>query len=222
MFSKKIGLKSPIRAYKQSFLLIEILIAASLAFFLMAAASGLYYACQKTTKGYEKNIDLSTQLASRITKLRSILRYISIIKNEEVLFFVENEQKGDHLYFTADLGPRYEGICKNEKYGQLYVNEENNLIFVWSKPGSKMLERIKEEEGSIIWPGVTSISFCCVMSPSDSSEIQPPVDKDGLINPWKREWKKLPVAIVVNLELEKETIQVSSILPSSLQPIEVS
>ncbi len=205
------------------FVLVEILVAAILAGILTTAALGMLYQCYKTSQYYEKAIEKEELHMASVIKLRSILR--SVRKEAKDPFYVLREQDSDHLFFSCFPGIRYETEGSNERYGQLYVNEKHELVFVYSSHSTKTAIHPRGDHAVVVWPNVQKITFSFVPNKKQRASI-PGVEslmKDGYLETWEKDWHELPAVIIASLHEKgkKEPTKVSSIVLSSLQEIQV-
>lgn len=208
---------------RHSFILIEIVVATILAGLLVTSALGLGYYCFKTARFYEKAIETEEQHMARIVTLRSILR--SIQREDKDPFYVVHGHSSDHLFFTFFAGNRHEHAGSNERFGQLYVNEQQQLIFVYSTYSKKVEIDLREDQAVVLWPNVQRITFSFVIKSQQRKSIPgiESLEQGGYLSTWEKDWPELPAVIVASIyeKGKKEPTKVSSILAHSVQEIQV-
>jgi hypothetical protein len=215
------------KTHRQSFFLVEIILAGLLAAILVSGALWLCYDILRTSIYYEKKIEREESLVARVSTIRSILQAIEKgDKDAKTSFYLVDEGGSGHLFFTGDFGARYEVGGSNEKYGQLYVNKDHELIFVYSAMDFDVDQRQREEHAVVLWKNVSRLTFSFVIS-KDQRQAQPVLqsheDEGNVLHVWEKDWQDLPAAITTYIhEIDrKEPLEISVIVADSFQQIQV-
>ena len=191
---------------RRSFILMETLIASSLAILVMLSCLTLFVALRRTSAFQQAALEKEGLRWRRASTLRWILSRIQRAETDP--FVLEDKDgPGQRLLFVFDHGPHIEPQLANEDLAQLYLDPHKGLVLVTRSHQKRGMIGQDKEETSVIWPGAKRISWRFALKPKDKND-KPGVEnclKDGWAAEWRSDWTGLPAVVQATIEDENNS-----------------
>lgn len=177
---------------KRPFLLVEAVIAFSIALIILSVGATLIYSCLHIQKRSTEQFQEALYKRALTTRLRTFLSSFHYRKGKKPLVvYRENKQFGERLLFAGDNGTFRVASLANTVLYYLFVDEEGLKLAIHSDPERKQMNQ-SEEAVYLIWPKAKQVTFRFLGKKNLSDQSLE----------WTNEWNEneSPLAIEATIE----------------------
>ena len=202
---------------KRSFLLIEAVIAFSVALIILSVGGTLIYSFIHSQKQSTLQFHEALYKRALITRLRSFVGSLEATKGKKPLvLYKDNGSFGDRLLFMGNNGTFRNPQLANSVLYYLFVDKEGLKVAMRADPERKKMDQDKEAI-YLVWPKATKVTFCFFGAKNLSNQSLE----------WSTEWneKEAPLAIQTSIESKEfPPVVVTSLIEKSvtaLKPLKI-